>query len=74
MDAFLAHTSRGVSCGGGLRVRSPVAARLSAREGSRRTEAAFLARLVAEHRIPEDRAAEIIVDIVDTAPRRAFKL
>jgi glucuronate isomerase len=43
-------------------------------DASRRTEAAFLARLVAEHRIPEERAAEIIVDIVDTAPRRAFKL
>ncbi|WP_309056906.1 glucuronate isomerase, partial [Streptomyces sp.] len=43
-------------------------------DASRRTEASFLARLVAEHRITEDRAAEIIVDLVDTAPRRAFKL
>ncbi|MFF0944030.1 glucuronate isomerase [Kocuria sp. CPCC 205300] len=43
-------------------------------DASRRTEAAYLARLVAEHRITEERAAEIIVDVVDTAPRRAFKL
>lgn len=43
-------------------------------DASRRTEAAFLATSVAQHRITEDRAAEIIVDIVDTAPRRVFKL
>lgn len=43
-------------------------------DASRRIEASFLARLVAEHRISEDRAREIIVDIVDAAPRRAFKL
>ncbi|GAB3269137.1 glucuronate isomerase [Arthrobacter pigmenti] len=43
-------------------------------DASRRIEASFLARLVAERRITEDRAAEIIVDIVDAAPRRAFKL
>lgn len=41
---------------------------------SRRIEASFLARLVAEHRVSEERAHEIIVDIVDAAPRRAFKL
>ncbi|MCA1006833.1 glucuronate isomerase [Rhodococcus hoagii] len=41
---------------------------------ARRIEAAFLSRLVAEHRISEERAHEIIVDIVDTAPRRVFKL
>jgi glucuronate isomerase len=41
---------------------------------SRRVESAFLARLVAESRISEARAHEIIVDIVDAAPRRAFKL
>jgi glucuronate isomerase len=41
---------------------------------SRRIEAAFLARLVAEHRISEERARELIVDIVDSAPRRVFKL
>ncbi|MFF5792914.1 glucuronate isomerase [Paeniglutamicibacter sp. NPDC012692] len=43
-------------------------------DASRRIEASFLARLVAEHRITEDRAHEIIVDVVDGAPRRAFKL
>ena len=43
-------------------------------DASRRTEASFLARLVAEHRVTEERAAEIIVDLVDAAPRRAFKL
>ncbi|WP_270263885.1 glucuronate isomerase [Kocuria marina] len=43
-------------------------------DASRRTEAAFLAKYVAEHRITEERAAEIIVDIVDAAPRRVFKL
>jgi glucuronate isomerase len=41
---------------------------------SRRTESAFLARLVAEHRISEERAHELIVDIVDSSPRRVFKL
>lgn len=41
---------------------------------SRRIEASFLARLVAEHRISEDRALELIVDVVDSAPRRVFKL
>ena len=41
---------------------------------SRRIESAFLARLVAEHRITEDRAHELILDIVDSAPRRVFKL
>ncbi|WP_426989504.1 glucuronate isomerase [Pseudarthrobacter sp. Y6] len=41
---------------------------------SRRIESAFLARLVAEHRISEERAHELIVDVVDTAPRRVFKL
>ncbi|WP_257160255.1 glucuronate isomerase [Corynebacterium cystitidis] len=41
---------------------------------SRRVEANYLARLVAEHRITEDRAAEIIVDLIDASPRRVFKL
>lgn len=40
-------------------------------EASRRTEASFLVKLLAEHRITGDRAHEIIVD---AAPRRAFKL
>jgi len=43
-------------------------------DASRRTEAAFLARLVVERRITEQRAAEIIVDLVDSSPRRVFKL
>lgn len=43
-------------------------------DASRRVEAAFLARLVAEHRITEERAHQLIVEIVDAAPRRAFKL
>ncbi|HEV7166534.1 MAG TPA: glucuronate isomerase, partial [Micrococcaceae bacterium] len=41
---------------------------------SRRIEASFLARLVAERRVSEERAREIIVDVVDAAPRRVFKL
>lgn len=41
---------------------------------SRRIEASFLARLVAEHRITEASAARIIVDLVDASPRRVFKL
>lgn len=43
-------------------------------DASRRVEASFLARLVAEHRISAERAAELIVDVVDAAPRRVFKL
>jgi glucuronate isomerase len=43
-------------------------------DASRRVEASFLARLVAEHRVSEDRAHELIVDVVDSAPRRVFKL
>jgi glucuronate isomerase len=43
-------------------------------DASRRVEAAFLARLVVEHRLPEARAHKLIVDIVDGAPRRVFKL
>ena len=43
-------------------------------DASRRIEASFLARLVAEHRISEDRAHDIIVDLVDGSPRRVFKL
>lgn len=41
---------------------------------ARRVEASFLARLVAEHRLTLTRAREIIVDVIDAAPRRAFKL
>lgn len=43
-------------------------------DAARRIEAAFLARLVAEHRISEARAHELIIDVVDSAPRRVFKL
>ena len=43
-------------------------------DASRRTDAAYLARLVVERRVSEDRAAEIIVDLVDASPRRVFKL
>ena len=41
---------------------------------SRRVEANYLARLVAEHRISEERASDIIVDLIDASPRRVFKL
>lgn len=43
-------------------------------DASRRIEASFLARLVAEHRVSEERAHELIVDVVDGSPRRVFKL
>jgi glucuronate isomerase len=43
-------------------------------DASRRIEASFLARMVAEHRITPARAEELIVDVVDRAPRRVFKL
>lgn len=43
-------------------------------EASRRVEASFLARMVAEHRFSEERAHEIMIDTVDAAPRRVFKL
>ena len=41
---------------------------------SRRLDATFLARLVAEHRLPEDEAYEAVHELVDTNPRRTFKL
>lgn len=43
-------------------------------DAARRVEAGVLARLVTEHRITGAQAAEIIVDLVDEAPRRVFKL
>lgn len=43
-------------------------------DASRRVEAGFLARYVMERRVTEARAREIIVDLVDTSPRRVFKL
>ncbi len=41
---------------------------------SRRLDCAFLAGLVAEHRLDEDEAQETAVDLVTTLPRRVFKL
>jgi glucuronate isomerase len=41
---------------------------------SRRLDAGFVAHLVAEHRLAEDEAMEVIHDLVVTNPRRAFKL
>jgi glucuronate isomerase len=41
---------------------------------SRRVEAGFLARLVAEHRLGEDEAAETLIDLVAGQPRAVFKL
>lgn len=41
---------------------------------ARRVQAGYLARLVAEHRLSEARAEEIIVDLVDASPRRVFQL
>ncbi|MEP9383016.1 glucuronate isomerase [Nocardioides sp. KR10-350] len=41
---------------------------------SRRLDAAFLARLVGEHRLDLDEALETAVALVDDLPRRAFRL
>ncbi len=41
---------------------------------SRRVDAAHLARLVAEHRLDEDEAAETINDLVRRLPREVFRL
>jgi glucuronate isomerase len=43
-------------------------------DAARRVEAGVLARLVAERRISLARASEIIVDLIENAPRRVFKL
>jgi glucuronate isomerase len=43
-------------------------------EMSRRLDAAYLAQLVAEHRLEEDEALETAVDLVTTIPTAAFKL
>jgi glucuronate isomerase len=43
-------------------------------DAARRLEAGFLARLVAEGRIARRDADRIIVDLIDDAPRRVFKL
>jgi glucuronate isomerase len=41
---------------------------------ARRVDAAFLARMVAEGRIKQPRAAQILTDIVGAQPKRVFKL
>jgi len=41
---------------------------------ARRIDAGFLARLVAEHRIDEDEAADTAVDLAYNLPKRAYKL
>ncbi|ASW55262.1 glucuronate isomerase [Plantactinospora sp. KBS50] len=43
-------------------------------EVARRVDAGFLARLVAEHRLPLDEAAETIVDLAYHLPRKVFRL
>lgn len=43
-------------------------------EVARRVDAAFLARLVAEHRLTEQEAAETVVDLAYRIPKRIFKL
>jgi len=41
---------------------------------ARRVDCGFLARLVAEHRLEEDEAAEVAVDLAYNLPKRAYKL
>ena len=41
---------------------------------ARRVDCAFLAKLVAEHRLDEDEAAEVAVDLAYNLPKRAYKL
>jgi glucuronate isomerase len=41
---------------------------------ARRIDAGFLARLVAEHRLPLDEAAETIIDLAYHLPKKVFKL
>jgi glucuronate isomerase len=41
---------------------------------ARRVDCAFLAKLVAEHRMDEDDAAELAVDLAYKLPKRAYKL
>ncbi|WP_431855835.1 glucuronate isomerase [Azospirillum sp.] len=41
---------------------------------ARRIDCAFLARLVAEHRLDEDEAAELAVDLAYTLAKKAYKL
>ena len=41
---------------------------------ARRVDAAYLARLVAEHRLSADEAAETIVDLAYHLPKKVFRL
>jgi glucuronate isomerase len=41
---------------------------------ARRVDCAFLAGLVAEHRMSEQEAADVAVDLSYTLPRKAYKL
>jgi glucuronate isomerase len=41
---------------------------------ARRVDCAFLSRLVAEHRLPEDEALEVARDLAYHLPKRAYKL
>jgi glucuronate isomerase len=41
---------------------------------ARRVDCAFLAKLVAEHRMDEDEAAELVVDLAYNLPKKAYKL
>jgi glucuronate isomerase len=41
---------------------------------ARRVDCSFLARLAVEHRLEEDEAAEIAVDLAYRLPKQAYKL
>jgi glucuronate isomerase len=41
---------------------------------ARRIDCAVLARLVAEHRLDEDEAAELAIDLAYRLPKRAYRL
>ena len=41
---------------------------------ARRVDCAFLSRLVSEHRLDEDEAGEVAVDLAYNLPKRAYKL
>lgn len=43
-------------------------------DAARRIDCAYLARLVAEHRLAEDEAGEVAVDLAYRLPKRAYKL
>ena len=43
-------------------------------DAARRIDCAFLARLVAEHRLPEEEAAQVAHDLAYTLPKQAYKL